>query len=751
MKDFFKSELSKQIWEKKYRNGDESFNEWLDRVSGHNKKIRKLIEEKKFIFGGRTLANRGLTGSLSNCYTSGCVGDSLDEIMDIAKNIALTFKAQGGQGVSLSLIRPKGSIINGRFKSDGIVPFMEIFDTVAANISQGGARRGALLMSLDITHQEAETFMSIKTDLNKINNANLSLEITDDFMYYIDEYYTKGLTKTMTIQQTYAADTEVIEYTITPINLFKILCKHAWECAEPGVLFMDTINKYNLNEFDPNYTIECSNPCGEQPLIKNGACNLSAINLARYVLNPFSDRVKFDYNSLQEDLYYIYEAMNDILDEGMDKHALPEQREVAKKWRNIGIGITGLAELFIMFKTPYGSARSIRLTNDIMKFLFTECFKLNQYFGKKDGNFPAFNVSNYYGSTEIVRNALGYEKTERSIENLRNCSMLTVAPTGSISNLIGASSMGIEPLFALQYQRRTVSLDGKESVYTVYPEVVELYLKMHPEDTIDSLPYYFVTAADISWKTRIDVQAVAQQYVDSAISSTVNIPQETTVEEVEQLYLYAWKKGLKGVTIYREGSRDPILFTEPKPQEETTEEVTPPINHAEKRPRVLKAKLTVNKAKGLSYAVIVGFLHDRPYEIFAFEMPKDSQIKPCDGEIIKIKKGQYSFKCEYFTIDNLQLATDKLEERALTILCSMMLRHNIGIQYIIKTAKKVNPVVSSFSSVVCRVLGSYMKDSVVSNQVCPECGAPLVMEGGCEHCSSCTYSKCNLLIKTKRV
>lgn len=262
MKDFFKSELSKQIWEKKYRNGDESFNEWLDRVSGHNKKIRKLIEEKKFIFGGRTLANRGLTGSLSNCYTSGCVGDSLDEIMDIAKNIALTFKAQGGQGVSLSLIRPKGSIINGRFKSDGIVPFMEIFDTVAANISQGGARRGALLMSLDITHQEAETFMSIKTDLNKINNANLSLEITDDFMYYIDEYYTKGLTKTMTIQQTYAEDTEVIEYTITPINLFKILCKHAWECAEPGVLFMDTINKYNLNEFDPNYTIECTNPCG---------------------------------------------------------------------------------------------------------------------------------------------------------------------------------------------------------------------------------------------------------------------------------------------------------------------------------------------------------------------------------------------------------------------------------------------------------------------------------------------------------
>ncbi len=433
--------------------------------------------------------------------------------------------------------------------------------------------------------------------------------------------------------------------------------------------------------------------------------------------------------------------MDDIIDEGMDKHALPEQREVARNWRNIGIGITSLAEVFIMFQTPYGSERSLDLTNDIMKFLFQTCFKLNQAFGAKYGNFPMFNETNHYGSTEIVRNVFGFEKLQYHVKNLRNCSMLTIAPTGSISNLIGASSMGIEPVFAFEYKRRTVSLNGEETVYTVYPEIVELYLKLHPKDTVNDLPYYFVSAYDIDWKARIDVQAVAQRYVDSAISATVNLPKETTVEEVEQLYMYAWQSGLKGITIYRDGSRDPILFTnEQKLPEQTVD------NHAAKRPKELDAKLTVNKAKTGSYAVIVGLLNNKPYEIFAFEMPKDSQIKACDGKIVKIKKGQYSFKSEYFTIDNLQLATDKLEERALTILCSMMLRHNVPIKYIIKTAKKVNPIISSFSSVVCRVLGSYMEPEIDTTNKCPECGAPLINEGGCEHCSSCHYSKCNLLI-----
>lgn len=741
--EYLNSDLAKRIWESKYRHNNETLDDWFVRVSGGDKYIERLIREKKFIFGGRTLSNRGLIGSLSNCYTSGRVGDSLSEIMDTCKNIALTFKAQGGQGVSLSLIRPIGTSVAGRYQSDGIVPFMEIFDKITGSISQGGGRRGALLMSLDITHKEAETFMKIKTDLNRINNANLSLEINDEFMYAVQKYYTDNEEIEMHCSRKY--EDSVIEYTIVPIKLFKLLCKYAWECAEPGVLFMDTINTYNLNQYDKDYTIECVNPCGEQPLIKNGACNLSAINLAKYVQNPFTNDVKFNYSELAEDLPHIYKAMNDVIDEGMEKHALKEQREAAENWRNIGIGITGLAEVFIMFQTPYGSDKSKELTKEIMKFLFKECFKLNQFFGKKYGCFAKFKVSNDYGLTDIVNHSFGKEYSEKPVRYLRNCSMLTIAPTGSISNLIGASTMGIEPLFALQYQRKTVSIDGKESVYTVYPEIVEYYLKLHPEDTVDSLPYYFVTANDIPWKLRVDIQAIAQEYVDTAISSTTNLPQETTINEVEQLYLYAWSKGLKGITIYRDGSRDPVLFVNKEEQKQ-------PLK-VKKRPKVINSTLYKITVNGEKFAVVVGELDKKPYEVFAFKIPEDrTDIVESTGSTIKIKKGLFKFVSSSYsyTIDNLNDYYGNIEERATTLYISMLLRHHADINFIIKTAKKVNPVISSFTSAVCRVLNKYYDDNDdTSYAVCPECGEKLIKHGGCKECTNCGYSVCNLMICKK--
>lgn len=233
------NQLSYDIWSKKYRYGEESFDQWLDRVSASNTEIRRLIYEKKFLFGGRTLANRGTNkGSYSNCYSHGFIEDSLDGIMNAAKNIAMTFKAQGGQGLSLSKIRPKGSMIGGKFKSDGIVPFMEIFNTVTESVSQGGSRKGALLMSLDINHPEAETFMTIKSDLKKINKANLSMEIDDGFMNHV------------------VAGNEKAN------RLFNILCEQACKYAEPGVIFTNRFRNYNLMEFVDSYQIETCNPCG---------------------------------------------------------------------------------------------------------------------------------------------------------------------------------------------------------------------------------------------------------------------------------------------------------------------------------------------------------------------------------------------------------------------------------------------------------------------------------------------------------
>lgn len=230
-------QLGIDIWNNKYRVNNESLDDWFDRVSGGDKELKQLIIQKKFLFGGRTLANRGTDrGSYSNCYSDGFVEDSLDGIMDTAKRLAMTYKAQGGQGISLSKIRPKGSMIGDKFKSDGIVPFMEIFNTVTESVSQGGSRKGALLMSLDINHPEAETFMTIKSDLKKINKANLSMEIDDSFMR------------------------RVIEGDKEANRLFNILSEQACKYAEPGVIFTNRFRNYNIMEFVDTYQIETCNP-----------------------------------------------------------------------------------------------------------------------------------------------------------------------------------------------------------------------------------------------------------------------------------------------------------------------------------------------------------------------------------------------------------------------------------------------------------------------------------------------------------
>ena len=251
------NQLSIDIWTKKYRYGEETLDEWFKRVSGNNPMIERLVREKRFLFGGRTLSNRGTTksGSLSNCYSHGFVEDSLDDIMDTARDIAMTFKAQGGQGLSLSKIRPKGALIHNQFKSDGIVPFMEIFNTVTESISQGGSRKGALLMSIDAWHPEAASFITIKSDLNKINKANLSLEIDDEFMCAVNE----GVTS---IERTFTYEGGEFKYDVNPTALFNLICENALKYAEPGILFTERLRNYNLMQYVPDYQIETTNPCG---------------------------------------------------------------------------------------------------------------------------------------------------------------------------------------------------------------------------------------------------------------------------------------------------------------------------------------------------------------------------------------------------------------------------------------------------------------------------------------------------------
>lgn len=257
------NKLGIDIWEKKYCYNGESFDEWLDRVSGGNDDLRKIIQERKFLFGGRTLANRatGKKGSFSNCYSRGFVKDDLNDLMQADTDIALTFKAQGGQGISLSKLRPKGcGINNGQFESDGIIPFMEIYNRTTESISQGGSRKGALIMTLDIWHKEAADFITIKSEEGRIQKANLSLEIDDEFMECVKKYYETGEVVKKTIRREYEGN--VVEYEVIPIDLYKLMMQKAYDWAEPGCIYTNRFRNYNLMENIPAYQIESCNPCG---------------------------------------------------------------------------------------------------------------------------------------------------------------------------------------------------------------------------------------------------------------------------------------------------------------------------------------------------------------------------------------------------------------------------------------------------------------------------------------------------------
>lgn len=422
-------QLGIDIWNKKYRYNNETLDEWFDRVSGGDQELRKLIVAKKFLFGGRTLANRGTNrGSYSNCYCSGRVGDSLEDIMKTSKDIAMTFKAQGGQGLSLTEIRPKGAKVGKYFQSEGIVPFMEIFNTVTASISQGGARKGALMMSLSVNHPQIIDFISIKSDHNRINNANLSVEIDDRFMQAVREYYRTGSIVSYTVKNTFKGGNPN-GYKITPIEIYKLIMYHAWKDGEPGVMFMDNFSHYNLMEFVPDYQIFTSNPCGEQPLPKAGACNLSSINLSEYICKSFTEEAYVDYSSLLADIYIYVKAMDKIVTENSELHALKEQREFSKNYRNIGIGLMGLADALIKLGIKYGSDESIHLIKDVSEFLFKNAVLASCSLAKDLGAFPKYDSKVFESS--IIKEHFSLEEinTLRKF-GLRNASLISVAPTG---------------------------------------------------------------------------------------------------------------------------------------------------------------------------------------------------------------------------------------------------------------------------------------------------------------------------------
>lgn len=732
------NQLGQDIWQRKYQYNNESFEEWLDRVSAGDNELRKLIIEKKFLMGGRTLANRGLdnSGSLFNCYSRGYVEDDYYDIMDTAKDIGITFKAQGGQGISLSKLRPKGTPIKTEYYSDGIVPFMKIFNEITAGTSQGGARKGALMLSIDARHKEAETFIKIKSKEGEIEKANLSLELDDEFMQAVEKYYDTGEVVALHEKRNYSG--HEIEYDITPIEIFKMLVDNCYDWADPACLFTNKFRNYNLMQFDEDYKIETCNPCGEQPLPKHGACCLSSLNLSEFIVNPYTPQAHLNTADLLSAIDVGIRTLDKLIDENYNRHPLQQQRDMSYNYRNIGLGIFGYATALMKLGFRYGSPEAIEFTDDVFSLIFRRAVLASNELAKEFGPYPKYKEEIF--DSDIIKFHFSPDEITRLKEyGLRNCSLVSIAPTGSLATLLGESG-GCEPEFALKYTRRTVGMtDGEDTYYDVYCKAAREYMEIN---NTKELPDYFVGSADISWKSRVLTQAAMQKHVDTAISSTVNMPNSATKDDIAHMYLLAWSSGCKGITMFRDGcKRLGILTTENKKEEETSYKEL-------KRGEIMKCAddLIGKKRKiinGCGSTHVLGFFEPVYGDLVEVFFTKGS-LGGCSNYMVGLSR-MVSLACRAgVSINDIQ---DQLNS---TGACP---------SYAIRTATKhdtskgaccpmaIGNALMDMWKEVQEELG-YLeepkkKKSQKLGERCPECGAVLEHSGGCDICKECGYSHCN--------
>lgn len=476
--------------------------------------------------------------------------------------------------------------------------------------------------------------------------------------------------------------------------------------------------------------------CAEEPLPAGGSCLLGSINLAEFA----NEDGTFKTNEFIEAVHIAVEALNDVLDEGLELHPLDIQRQTVGDYRQIGLGVFGYADLLIKLGLRYGSDEANDFTYQLGDLLATEAIHMSAILAKEKGAYKMWDKkvmdSDFF--REHIVTEPGREHIYKLVNKygLRNSQLLTIAPTGTLSTMFNVSG-GAEPIFAKSYTRTTKSLHGEDVTYTVYPTIIQEYIEKTGR-SIENLEYHIVSSEDITPIDRVKVQGVWQRHIDASISSTVNIPKHTTVDDVKDIYMAAYENGLKGITIFRAGCARTAILVDTK---ETVKETTPidPERGYVKRPKEIDADYYQVKVKGETFAVIVGLLNGKPYEVFAFRA--NGNFPNHKGKITKVKKMHYKFTSEHTTIEDLQLANEKIEERAATLYTSMLLRHNTNIKYVIKTAKKVNDNIASFSSAMCRILSKYVPVEAL-NEKCPECGGTIIRENGCIHCESCGWSKC---------
>ncbi len=509
-----------------------------------------LLEDFKFVPGGRILHGAGNPRdvTLTNCYYTGIEQDSLEGIFDWCKSAARTYSYGGGNGVDIGILRPKGTPVNNAARtSSGAVSFMELFSTTTGTIGQHG-RRGALMISCPVWHPDIEDFVEIKSeDLDSVRYANISVKIDDAFMEALrnDEPYTLHYE---------SEETGRVEATVDPERLWDKMISSAHKSAEPGILFWDTVQEESPSEYCA--PVEGTNPCGEQALESNGACTLGHVNLAWFVEDDFTDDAHVDWEGVERAVKTGVRFLDDVVEYNLPLHAHEDQAEQARKTRRVGLGVTGLGDMLAKLRIKYDTDEAIEFIDGLMERIRDWAYEGSIDIADEKEPFPLFEADKHLERPFVQRLP---EHVREGIQEtgLRNVCVLTVAPVGSGSVLTGTTS-GVEPIFQLKYKRRSESLS--QEWYEVEHRLVQEYRDATGDE--GQLPDFFVTAHDIDPFFRVKMQGTLQQYVDSAISSTVNLPQDIDVDTVKEIYQYGWEQGCKGITVYRESSREGILISD---------------------------------------------------------------------------------------------------------------------------------------------------------------------------------------------
>ena len=567
MEHWYDNEISRGILAAKYyHEGETTPQQFIDRVSSvfkgdFRERMKKYITDGDFSPAGRTLYAAGSRGkfkvSMSNCYILPSPEDNLESIFHSNYEIARIFSYGGGIGINISNLRPAGSRVHNVARtSTGAVSFMKVFNTTGEVISQNG-RRGAQMVGLNCSHPDIYEFLHIKQNEEKLSSMNISILFTDEFMEAVRD------DKEYTLRFHVESTGENIERTIRARDFFREFCETQWDWGDPGALFSDRLNDYHLLAGYDEYQIEITNPCGEFGGNAYNACNLGSINLYNMIDDKFGNAPFLNEEKFKQAVYDGIIALDEIVSYGYETQPLDENRTCIDDWRSLGLGLFGVADALVAMKLAYGSREASAFMENVMKIMLLSALRSSCDRAKMKGTFGRYRREATEKSPiiQMVKELDGGLYEDIRTYGLRNGTLLAIAPTGTISLLMGSFSGGCEPLYKISYERSTHKMEEVNGSFRVYAHSVKDLLRYHylpltlTDDEIREKFPWVIESHDISFMDRVAMQAVMQKYVDNSISSTVNLKNDATSEDIYDIYLAAWESGCKGITVFRDGCR----------------------------------------------------------------------------------------------------------------------------------------------------------------------------------------------------